>query len=168
MSIWRSAARGAAAGLVATLAMDILLYRRHRADGGEPGFAAWEFTSSATGFDDDATPAPAKIGEGIADAVGFDVPDSSVAATSNVVHWATGAGWGSAAGLAATALPPAAAGMLTGMAAWGTSNAALGATGIYEPITSYDRETLWKDLSAHLVFGTVLGLVLSGRTLRND
>jgi hypothetical protein len=33
--------------------------------------------------------------------------------------------------------------------------------GIYKPITEYDRATLWKDLSAHLVFGTALGVTLS-------
>jgi len=44
----------------------------------------------------------------------------------------------------------------------------LGAAGIYEPIWRYDKETLAKDLSAHLVFGVATAaayrLVARGRT----
>jgi hypothetical protein len=54
-----------------------------------------------------------------------------------------------------------ATGVATGVAAWGTSYAVLGRLGIYQPISEYDRETLVKDLSAHLVFGATLGAVLS-------
>jgi hypothetical protein len=39
--------------------------------------------------------------------------------------------------------------------------------GIYQPIAAYDRTTLWKDLSAHLLFGAVVGAVLTlERSLR--
>ncbi len=34
----------------------------------------------------------------------------------------------------------------------------MGAFGIYRPIWEYDRETLFKDLTAHLVFGLATGL----------
>ena len=30
--------------------------------------------------------------------------------------------------------------------------------GIYKPITEYDAKTLWKDLSAHVVFGSAAGV----------
>ena len=52
-------------------------------------------------------------------------------------------------------------GITTGITAWGMSYAVLGKLGIYRPITEYDRATLWKDLSAHLVFGTTIGAVLT-------
>ncbi|MEX0659575.1 MAG: hypothetical protein WD080_10615 [Egibacteraceae bacterium] len=44
-------------------------------------------------------------------------------------------------------------------------HATLGAMDIYEPIWTYDRDTLLQDLSAHLVFGIATGLtyrILSG------
>ena len=162
MGIVGNATRGVIAGAFATAAMDLLWYRRYRADDGDDSFSEWEFESSATNFGEDA-PAPARVGKLVADKVGLDLPSSAVATTNTVVHWMTGIGWGAAAGVAAAALPVPAlvTGVATGVAAWGTSYAALGAVGIYEPITEYDTETLWKDLSAHLVFGATLGVVLT-------
>ena len=162
MGIVGTATRGMIAGAAATAAMDLLWYRRYRADDGEDSFSTWEFESSATNYGEDA-PAPARVGKLVADKVGVDLPNSAVATTNNVVHWMSGLGWGEAAGVAAAALPVPVlvTGMATGVAAWGTSYAALGAVGIYKPITEYDAETLWKDLSAHLVFGATLGVVLT-------
>jgi len=141
--------------------MDLVWYRRFRDGGGDASFSEWELTSSATSFDEAA--APAQVGTLVADTVGVDLPTSSIAATGDVVHWATGTAWGAVGGVAAalTPVPPLAVGVATGAAAWATSYAALGAVGIYEPITSYDGETLWKDFSAHLVFGTTLGVALA-------
>jgi len=150
------------AGALATAAMDLLLFQRYRSEGGDDDFRAWELSGSVDGFGSDA-PAPAQVGKRVADAVGIDLPDSAAANTNNVVHWLTGIGWGKVAGLAAGALPVPAlgVGVATGVTAWGTSYALLGAAGIYKPIAEYDKATLWKDLSAHLVFGTVLGAVLT-------
>ena len=58
-------------------------------------------------------------------------------------------------------VPTLAVGVATGVTAWGSSYAVLGRLGIYRPITEYDKATLWKDLSAHLVFGTTLGAALT-------
>lgn len=163
MGIVRNAIAGVTAGVVGMVAMDMLWYRRYRNEGGDDGFTTWEFGSEVQSFGDDDVPAPAQVGQRVAALVGVDLPDSSVGATNNVVHWATGAGWGKVAGLASAALPfpPLAVGVATGMAAFGTSYAALGAVGIYEPITTYDAKTLWQDLSAHLVFGTAVGVALT-------
>lgn len=169
MRIVRTVAGGAVAGAIATAAMDLLWYRRYRRDGGDSDPATWEFSTSVTGYDDDDVPAPAQVGQRVARAVGVDLDDSTVAAANSVVHWATGVGWGQFAGLAATIVPAPAlgVGIATGATAWGTSYAVLGAAGIYQPITSYDLKTLWKDLSVHLVFGSVLGAVLTvGRAIR--
>jgi hypothetical protein len=162
MRIVGSAVRGVIAGAVATAAMDLVWFRRYRAQGGTGTFRTWEFSTTATDFGDHA-PAPAQVGKRVADAVGIELADSAVAPTNNVVHWMTGMGWGKVAGLAAAILPvPAVAvGVGTGVAAWGSSYALLGAAGIYKPITEYDATTLWKDLSAHLVFGATLGAVLT-------
>jgi hypothetical protein len=147
---------------MATVAMDLVLFRRYRAGGGTGPFKAWEFSTTATDFGDDA-PAPARVGKRIADTVGVTLDDSAVAPTNNVVHWLTGIGWGKFAGVAAAVLPlpPMAVGVATGVTAWGTSYAVLGRAGIYKPITAYDGPTLWKDLSAHLVFGATLGVALT-------
>jgi uncharacterized membrane protein YagU involved in acid resistance len=45
-------------------------------------------------------------------------------------------------------------GLAFGTAVWGTDYALLPALRIYKPIWDYDLKTLWKDLSAHLVYGT--------------
>ena len=162
MGLIRTAVRGAIAGAIATAAMDAVWYRRYRAGGGQDPFPAWEFSASATGFGDDA-PAPARVGKHLADAARIELPDSASGTTNNVVHWTTGIGWGKFGALAASVLPlpPLATGVATGLTAWGASYAVLGRLGIYKPIGEYDRETLWKDLSAHLVFGSALGVVLT-------
>ena len=157
-----SAVRGAVAGAVATAAMDLVWYRRYRADGGDDDLVTWEFSSPAPDFDDDA-PAPAQVGKRLADAVGVALPASAVATTNNVVHWMTGIGWGKVAGVVASVvpIPKLGVGIATGVTAWGTSYAVLGKLGIYRPINEYDTGTLWKDLSAHLVFGATLGAALT-------
>jgi hypothetical protein len=164
MRLVRNVIHGAIAGAVATAAMDAVWYRRYRADGGDRSPLEWELSASADDFGDDA-PAPARVGKLIADTVGVELPPTSVAATNNVVHWMTGIGWGKVAGLAVAAtggrVPAIVVGAGTGLTAWGASYALLGKLGIYRPINEYDRDTLLKDLSAHLVFGTTLGAVLS-------
>ena len=45
-------------------------------------------------------------------------------------------------------------GLPFGAAVWGGGYVVLPLLGVYEPIWKYDLETLKKDLSAHLVFGT--------------
>lgn len=155
--------RGAVAGAVATAAMDAVWYRRYRAEGGDRGPLEWELSTEAPGFGEDA-PAPARVGKLVADTLGVALPDRAVAVTNDVVHWMTGIGWGTVAGLAVSVggrrVPSLAIGVGTGVTAWGTSYAVLGPLGIYRPITDYDRSTLWQDLSAHLVYGTTLGAVL--------
>jgi hypothetical protein len=162
MGVVAGAIRGALAGVLATAAMDLVWYRRYRAGGGDQGLLEWEFAGSATDFGEDA-PAPARVGKLVADRVGVDLPDDAAATTNSVVHWMTGIGWGKVGGMLAGAVPVPAVGVgiATGVAAWGASYAVLAPLGIYRPITEYDRETLWKDLSAHLVFGTVLGAALA-------
>ncbi len=153
-SLYGSVARGAVAGAIGTLAMDVVWYARYRRGGGQDSFLDWEFSGSTTGFDDAG--APAQVGKRVVKAVfDRDLSDDLAGATNNVVHWATGTQWGALYGVAtsATGLPQPAAALLLGPMAWGTAYALLGAAGIYEPIWSYDAKTLAKDFSAHLVFG---------------
>lgn len=153
---------GAAAGIVGTIAMDTLWWRRSRQAGSDLGFVEWEF-AAGTDYDSfDDAPAPGQVGQRIGRLVGVDVPVEHAGLTTDVVHWTTGASWGAAAG-AITAVSPVAAvpaGIAAGVAAVSTAYGALGAAGIYEPVWTYDRQTLWKDVSAHLLFGTATGLAL--------
>ncbi|MGI9031945.1 MAG: hypothetical protein ACR2HP_18480 [Ilumatobacteraceae bacterium] len=160
--------RGAAAGVVATVAVVLLWYRRYRADGGDGSFWTWELSTDAKDFGEDA-PAPARVGKRVADLLGVKLDDSLVGPTNNVVHWLTGIGWGQTAGLAAGALPvpTLGVGLATGVDAWATSYVVLGRLGIYKPISEYDAPTLWKDLSAHLVFGLALGATLRALGVRH-
>ncbi len=153
----RSLGAGVVAGLAGTAAMDALWYRRHRDEGGTSSFAKWEFQSDIDGFDN--APAPARVGKILAEKVHVELPDSLAPLTNNVVHWSTGVSWGVAAAMLRP-LPGVGAiraGLLAGVAAWTTSYAVLPKLGVYKPITEYDPKTLWKDFSAHLVFGSAVG-----------
>lgn len=163
-SVVRRIATGAAAGLVGTLAMDLVWYGRYRRGGGEDGFADWEFATSTASFEDAS--APGKVGKRIADTLGVELPDAAAGTTTNVMHWLTGVGYGIGHGLLQHTRGPLWGGATTGVGAFANSYATLGAIGVYEPMWHYDRDTLAKDLSAHLMFGLTTGAayrVLNGR-----
>jgi len=157
---------GAVAGVFGTVAMDLLWFKRQRDAGNTDSFASWEFGSGIAGFEE--APAPAKVGRIAAKAVKVELPDSAAGLTNNVVHWSTGVTWG----IAAAALRPLPrvgalrAGFAAALVAWTTSYAVLPQLGVYKPITEYDAKTLWKDLSAHLVFGAAVGSALGLLGLR--
>ena len=82
-------------------------------------------------------------------------PESWARTTTNLVHWATGIGWGIQYGALARRQPGTA-----GLAARARarrrgcrSYAILPLAKVYKPIWEYDARTLGDDLSAHLVFG---------------
>jgi hypothetical protein len=138
--------------------MDLLWYRRFRAGGGTQSFVDWE---SSAGTDDfEGAAAPARTAKAIADIIGIELPDSTARPLNNIVHWVTGIGWGKAHGAAASFVGNASPllGPVTAVAAWATSYVVLPKLGVYQPMKEYDREVLWQDLSAHLVFGTALGI----------
>ncbi|CAN5223931.1 hypothetical protein BH24ACT1_BH24ACT1_05230 [soil metagenome] len=154
ISLGRAISRGVVAGAAGTFAMDLLWYARYRRGGGLDGFLGWEFSSSTTTFEDAG--APAQVGKRVVCTVlGKELPDRSAALTNNVVHWASGSQWGALYGVARRSRPGSfpVDGLLLGPVAWGTAYALLGAAGIYEPMWRYNKETLAKDLVAHLVFG---------------
>lgn len=161
-------ARGLLAGAAGTAAMDLLLYGRYRRDGGKDRFADWE--SSAGLQDWDAAPAPAQVGRRLVEGVfQTTLPASRARLVNNITHWAYGisaaAGYGLVAGSLRT--PRVAYGPPFGAAVWATGYAVLPAAGLYKHITEYDKVTLAKDLSAHLLYGLTTAAafrVLSGRS----
>ncbi len=141
--------------------MDALWFRRQKADNPDASFVDWEFSAGTVGFK--KAGAPAQAGQKLASVVGVNIPPRHAGLTTDIVHWSTGISWGLVAGtLTATksGLPAIPAGVVAGTVAFGTSYAALGQLGIYKPIWTYDAETLWKDFSAHMVFGITTGVAL--------
>ena len=151
--------KGVVAGIVGTLAMDLVWFTRYKKSGGDQGFIEWDLASDVEGYEQ--APAPAQVGKRLVEGLLEKELDPKTAAPmTNVVHWATGAGWGVAHGIThgTMAKQSALGGLLTGAVAWGTSYATLAPMGLYKPMWEYDAETLWKDLSAHLVFGIATGI----------
>lgn len=159
MKLISSIVGGAVAGAIATYAMDRLWFQRYRDAGGKDDFIRWEL-SDADSFEGAA--APAQFGKRIADVVGVELSEKAAGTTTNVVHWATGAGWGALAGITrlVTGGSSVKIGFGSGVVAWGTAYGLLGSLGIYRPIWEYDLDTLRDDLTAHLLYGAVLGVVL--------
>ena len=151
---------GAVAGMAGTVAMDLVGFRRAKRAGAEESFSEWEFTV-ATSFDDAG--APAQIAAKAASAIGVDIPERQAGTISNVVHWATGAGWGIASSMfgASVGMPSLARGLVAGAAAFGGAYTILPMLGIYDPLWDYDGKTLWKDASAHATYGVVTGSALA-------
>lgn len=152
--------RGLVAGAVGMAAMDLVWYARFRHGGGEQAFWDWELSTGTTDWEHAG--APAQVGRKLAEGVfGVMLPDSAAAATSTVVHWATGLQWGGVYGLVAGAGGRAGSvsGVALGTVAWATSYVVLPLARVYEPIWKYDARTLWNDYSAHVVFGATVGAV---------
>ncbi len=157
----RAITSGAVAGAVGTLAMDLLWYRRFLEDGGEGSFLDWELASPE---DYEAAGAPAKLGRRMVEGLlGASLPATSAGAMTTGVHWSTGMGWGIVHGIASGSTPKSRIthGAATGLVAWLGSYAVLAPADLYEPIWEYQPKTLWKDLTAHMVFGVATGAVFA-------
>jgi hypothetical protein len=146
--------RGLIAGAVGTCAMDLLWFYRYKRDGGQSSFLEWEFS---IGLDDwSRASAPGQLGKRVYEAVfQHELKSDWAALTNNVMHWSYGTGWGGLYGLLAGSAPRPRIvwGFPFALIVWGTSYVVLPLAGLYKPIWEYDLPTLWKDLSAHLLYG---------------
>ncbi|MGO4592800.1 hypothetical protein AB4Z18_03165 [Leifsonia sp. 2TAF2] len=155
-------ARGAAAGVVGTLAFDLWLYLQYRRGRGKEAFPDWEFSADVTGWDN--APAPAQVGRRIVGGLfETELPDERAASMNNVAHWVYGLSGAVAYGVIAGSLrrPRTGYGLLLGVGMWLSGYVILPPLGLYKPITEYDAKTLGKDLAAHLVYGTTTAAVFS-------
>jgi hypothetical protein len=146
--------RGLVSGAVGTLAMDALWYARYRRASGASDFAQWEFSSALSSWDQ--APAPAQVGKRLVEGLfERELPPARAALVNNVTHWAYGMLGGAQYGLVAGSLraPRVRYGLPFGAGVWAAGYAILPAAKLYKPIWDYDRDTLAKDLSAHLVYG---------------
>jgi hypothetical protein len=159
--------KGAVAGTVGALAMDLFMWSRYRLDGGTDEFVGWEFSAGLTSYE--AAPAPAQVGRRIVEGfLGRELPPGTARAMNNAVHLLTGVQWGVVHGVLAgsSGRTGPVSGVRTGMTAWLASYALLAPAGLYEPIWQYRPEVLAKDASAHLVYGLATAgafRVLAGR-----
>jgi hypothetical protein len=155
MSTLDSVLLGVAASAFGTLAMDASLYRGYRRDGGNTDFPSWEFSEDLVSWEN--APAPALVAKRLLEGVlKHEVSPRYARLLNNATHWgfglATGAGYGLL--LASRGKPKVWYGVPFGAAVWAGGYVVLPLLGVYKPIWKYDFETLRKDLSAHLVFGT--------------
>ena len=146
---------GVAASTVGTLAMDAWLYRGYRRDGGNASFPGWESSEGLVSWEN--APGPALVAKRLLEGVlQHEVSPKYARFLNNVTHWgfglATGAGYGLLLGSRRN--PKVWYGVPFGAAVWASGYVVLPLLGVYKPIWKYDFETLRKDLSAHLVFGT--------------
>jgi hypothetical protein len=161
-------ARGLLAGTAGTLAMDLLLYARYRRGGGKDPFPGWEFSAGVDTWE--GAPAPAQVGRRLVEGLfQRELPDSRARLVNNVTHWAYGISAAAGYGLVAGSLrrPRVGYGAPFGAGVWATGYAVLPAAGLYKHISEYDRVTLAKDLSAHLVFGLTTAAAFRALTGRS-
>jgi hypothetical protein len=147
--------RGAAASAPGTLAMDASLYRRYRHDGGNAAFPGWESSQGLVSWEN--APAPALVAKRLLEGVvKHEISPRYARLLNNATHWGFGLVAGAAYGLllGSRRRPKVWYGLPFGAAVWASGYVVLPQLGVYKPIWKYDLETLGKDLSAHLVFGT--------------
>ena len=165
MKLVKSVGAGMLAGAIGTAAMDLVLYARYRRDGGTAGLWRWEFARDVTSWE--TASAPGQVGRKAMHLVtGHEPPDALARTTTNAVHWATGVIAGAQYGaLASTALVhPWVRAAALGPVVWLSGYAVLPLMKVYKPIWAYDAPTLRRDLSAHMVFGTVGSMAFAALT----
>lgn len=152
--------RGAVAGAVGTVAMDVFWYARYRSGGGEQRPLTWEFRGPSRW---DSVSAPAQVGRRLYEGLTQRPLDERWARlTNNLMHWGYGIGWGSAFGVLADSLPRRRLleGPAFGASVWASSYVTLPLAGLYKPIWRYSLGELAPDLAAHLIYGTATDLTL--------
>ena len=165
MNITRRVAAGAVAGTAGTVAMDLLLFRRYRRDGGKEPAWRWESAEGVVTWEEAS--APGQVGKKLERLITRRPPPVEWArTTTNVVHWATGIGWAVQYALLAsrTSRRPVLRAVALGPAVWLSGYAVLPLAGVYEPIWRYDARTLGKDLSAHVLYGLATSAAFAALT----
>ena len=148
-------ARGIAAGVVGTACMTALqelMSRRRRAqaasttNGSAPPADPWE-----------KAPAPAQLARRVVEGVfQHEVSPERITFFTNAVHWGYGTAMGAVYALGESSLRerPAVHGPLYGLGVWASSYATLVPLGLYEWPWHYRAQSIAKDVSYHLVYGS--------------
>ena len=162
MSALGATVRGVAAAAPGTLAMDASLYRRYRHDGGNAAFPGWESSEGLVSWEN--APGPALAAKVLLEGVfKREISPRYARLLNNATHWGFGLAAGAAYGLLIGSRRRTKVwyGLPFGAAVWANGYVVLPQLGVYKPRWKYDLETLAKDLSAHLVFGTATAAAYS-------
>jgi Protein of unknown function (DUF1440) len=146
--------RGLLSGAVGTAAMDMFLFAGYRRGGGTSTAEEWEFSEDLSSWE--GAPAPAQVGKRLWEGLfQVELPPARAKLVNNVTHWAYGLLNGMLYGIVAGSLPKQRVdyGLPFGAAVWAGDYVILPAAKLYKPIREYDRKTLAKDLTGHLVYG---------------
>ncbi len=163
-------ARGALSGAMGTALMDLVGYARYKRGGGDSDLITYEF--QPTLHDWSKASAPGQVGKRLYEGLlQRPLPDRYAALTNDLTHWLYGVGWGALFGMVVGSTriaraPRAVAGAPFGALVWGASYVILPLAKLYKPIWDYDRQTLAKDLSRHLVYGAGVSTLFSLLTRR--
>jgi hypothetical protein len=167
MKLVRNVGAGIVAGAVGTAALDLLQYARYRRGDGKEDFWRWESAADVMSWDQASAPGQVarKAYHGV---TGEDPPEDWARPATNLVHWATGIGWGVAYGALAsvTSRHRLARSLALGPTAWLSGYVVLPLAKVYKPIWQYDARTLAMDLSAHRLYGLAVSATFFSLTRR--
>jgi hypothetical protein len=148
--------RGVVAGAAGTTAMDLVMYRRYRREGGSQALLEWELSAGVEDWDGAA--APAHVGKRLVEGLfQVELAPKWARLANNVMHWGYGLAWGAQYGVVAGSARslPHGYGLLLGPVVFASGYVVLPLAKLYKPIWEYDGATLAKDLSAHVAYGMV-------------
>jgi hypothetical protein len=149
-------ARGVVAGALGTTAMDLVMYRRYRREGGAQPLLEWEFSAGLEDWEGAA--APAHVGRRVVEGLfQVELAPKWARLTNNIMHWGYGLVWGAQYGLVAGSARRLSHGngLVLGPVVFLSGYVVLPLAKLYKPIWEYDGATLAKDLSAHMAYGIV-------------
>ena len=129
---------------------------------GNAAFPGWESSEGLVSWEN--APAPALAAKGLLEGVfKREISPRYARLLNNATHWGFGLAAGAAYGLLIGSRRRTKVwyGLPFGAAVWANGYVVLPQLGVYKPIWKYDLETLAKDLSAHLVFGTATAAAYS-------
>jgi hypothetical protein len=169
MRLLRNVGAGVLAGAVGTAALDGLQYARYRRGGGKDNLWRWEFAGNVMSWDEASAPGQLAR-KALREATGEEPPAEWARPATNIVHWATGVGWGVAYGALASATTRHAwaRALALGPAVWLSGYVVLPLAKVYKPIWEYDAKTLADDLSGHIVYGAVVSAVFWALTVEES
>jgi hypothetical protein len=145
--------------------MDMVWFSRFRRGGGQLGLLDWETGTGIHTWDDVSD--PGRVGERLIKGFTGRAPSDRWARTlNNLVHWTTGAAWGAQFGLLCRSSGRRrwTLSLLLGPTVWLTSYLVLPLAKIYKPLWKYDAETLARDFTAHLMYGSVTAATFAALT----
>ena len=112
-------------------------------------------------------PAPAQVGKRLFEGLFRSrLAPTHLALTNNLTHWGYGLVWGALFGVVVGSerTPRVRFGLVFGPFVWATGYLVLVPAKLYKPMWEYDMSTLWKDPSAHPIYGVATAATFKALT----